>query len=72
MAVGLLDYNAISGYYEFTYDDWTTDADKLPRIGISGKDGLSTVKGCRQGAMAIGTDGTIKILKGDTNEWIDY
>ena len=72
MAVTMLDNNYKTGYYEFGYDDWTIDGDKLPRIGIAGKDNLATIKGCSQNSIAIGTDGTIKILKGSTNEWIDY
>lgn len=72
MAVVLLDSNYTTGYYEFGYDSWSEDGDKLPRIGVSGKDNLSTIKSCSQNSMAIGTDGTMKILKGSTNEWIDY
>lgn len=72
MAVVLLDSNYNTGYYEFGYDDWGEDGDKLPRIGVAGKDVLSTIKSCSQNSMAIGTDGTMKILKGSTNEWIDY
>ena len=72
MAVSLKNIDYTSGCATFFYDDWATDGDKLPRIGISGKDNLNTVKGCSQGSFAIGTDGSIKILQGETNEWIDY
>lgn len=71
MAVAMLEYNYNTGYAEFSYDD-DTDIDKLPRIDIAGKDNLATVVGCSQGSMAIGTNGDILILKGETNEWIQY
>ena len=72
MAVSLKNIDHKSGCATFLYDDWATDGDKLPRIGIAGKDALSTVESCAQGSFAIGTDGSIKVLKGDSNEWIDY
>jgi hypothetical protein len=72
MAVSLISMNYDTKAATFSYDDWTNDKDKLPKIGIAGKDGLSTIKGCSQGSYALGTDGTIKTLNGDTNEWIDY
>ena len=71
MAVSVKNIDYTSGCATFFYDDWATDGDKLPRIDIAGKDALSTVGGCAQGSFAIGTDGSIKVLKGD-NEWIDY
>lgn len=70
MAVTMLEHNYTTGYSEFSYDT-DEDIDKLPRINVAGKDNLATVKGCCQGSIAIGTNGTMKILKG-TNEWIDY
>ena len=70
MAVVMLELNYTTGYAEFSYDD-DSDIDKLPRINVAGKDNLATVKGCCQGSIAIGTNGSMKILKG-TNEWIDY
>lgn len=72
MAVTLINYNYTTGTGTFGYDNWEEDGDKLPRIGIKGKDKLNTISGCNQNSMAIGTDGTLKILKGSTNEWIDY
>ena len=72
MAVDIKDKNYTTGYSEFFYDDWSIDGDKLPRIGIAGKDNLHTISGCSQGSIAMGTDGTMKILNGDLNEWIDY
>lgn len=72
MAVSLKNIDYTSGCATFFYDDWATDGDKLPRIGIAGKDNLNTVKGCSQGSFAIGTDGGVKILQGENNEWIDY
>ena len=72
MAVSLKSQEYTTGNCVFFYDDWATDGDKLPRIGIAGKDNLNTIKGCSQGSFAIGTNGEIKILTGDTNEWIDY
>lgn len=72
MAVALMTMNYETNIASFSFDDWAIDGDKLPRIGIAGKDALSTVGSCAQGSFAIGTDGSIKVLKGDTNEWIDY
>ena len=71
MAVTMLEHNYTTGYSEFSYDS-ESDVDKLPRINIAGKDNLATVKSCCQGSIAIGTDGGMKILNGDLNEWIDY
>lgn len=70
--VSILSKDKNSLYCEFAYDDWATDGDNLPRIGVPGKGVLSTVKSCSQGSFAIGTDGTVKILNGDSNEWVDY
>ena len=72
MAVILINSNYTSGVMTFGFDDWSIDGEKLPRIGVAGKDNLNTIKGCSMNSMAIGTDGTMKILKGSTNEWIDY
>lgn len=71
MAVVMLELNYTTGYAEFSYDD-DSDIDKLPRINVAGKDNLATVKGCCQGSIAIGTDGSMKILAGNINQWIDY
>lgn len=71
MAVALIDKNYNTNYCEFSYDDWDADKDSIPTLKSAGKGILSTIKSCNQGSMAIGTDGTIKILKGD-NEWVDY
>ena len=71
MAVGVLNSDYTTKYYEFSYDDWSVDGDKLPKIGIKGKDNLNTIYGCCQGSYAIGTDGTVKVLNGDLNEWVD-
>lgn len=72
MAVIMLNNNYTTGYCEFGYDNWEKDGDKLPRIGVKGKDNLSTINNCAQNSIAIGTDGTVKVLKGDTNEWVDF
>lgn len=72
MAVSLISMNYDTKVGTFSYDDWSIDGDKLPRIGVSGQDKLSTIKGCAQGSFAIGTDGSLKTLKGETNEWINY
>lgn len=72
MAVTLLDKNYNTNYCEFSYDNWENDKTSIPTMNSAGKGVLSTVKSCCQGSMAIGTDGTMKILNGDTNEWIDY
>lgn len=71
MAVALLSKNYGTNYCEFSYDDWTKDKDNIPDLNNAGKGVLSTIRSCCQGSMAIGTDGTIKILTGK-NEWIDY
>lgn len=72
MAVIILEHNYSTGYCEFGYDNWNEDGNKLPRIGITGKDNLVTIKSCSQNSIAIGTDGTVKVLKGDRNEWVDF
>ena len=72
MAVGLIDKNDKTGYCEFSYDDWNTDKDSIPTMNSAGKGNLSTISKCSQGSMCIGTDGTMHILKGETNEWIPY
>ena len=71
MAVSLLDRNYQTRYCEFSYDNWNLDKDSIPTLDSAGKDVLSTIRSCCQGSMAIGTDGTMKILTG-SNQWIDY
>lgn len=71
MAVGLIDKNFNTNYCEFSYDNWDADKNCLPNLDTQGKGNLSTIKSCSQGSIAIGTDGTLKILNGN-NEWIDY
>ena len=71
MAVALINKNYDTNYCEFSYDNWDLDKDCVPTLNTSGKEGLATIRSCCQGSMAIGTDGTIKILSGN-NEWIDY
>lgn len=72
MAVGLIDKNDKTGYCEFSYDNWEKDKDSIPTMNTAGKGKLSTISKCAQGSLSIGTDGTMYILKGDTNEWIPY
>ena len=72
MAVGLIEKNDKTGYCEFSYDDWNIDKDSIPTMNSAGKGNLSTISKCAQGSMAIGTDGTMYTLKGETNEWIPY
>lgn len=72
MAVSLIEKNYNTNYCEFSYDNWENDKDSLPTMNTPGKGKLSTIHSCSQGSFAIGTDGTIKILNGDLNEWIDY
>lgn len=71
MAVCLINKNNQTNYCEFSYDDWDLDSDSIPTLNSAGKDNLSTIKYCCQGSIAIGTDGTMKILTGN-NERIDY
>lgn len=71
MAVTLLDKNYNTNYCEFSYDNWDLDRDSIPTLNSAGKGTLSTIRSCCQGSVAIGTDGTMKILTGN-NEWIDY
>lgn len=70
--VSLLERNKETNYCEFSYDDWERDKDSLPTLNTPGKYKLSSVHSCSQGSMAIGTDGGLKTLNGDLNEWIDY
>lgn len=72
MAVSLLDKNYNTNYCEFSYDNWDNDKDSIPTMNSAGKGFLSTIRSCCQGSLAIGTDGTMKMLNGDLNEWIDY
>ena len=71
MAVALLEKNPVTQYCEFTYDNWSTDGHKLPGLNNAGKDNLSTIKLCSQGSIAIGTDGSLKMLNGN-NKWVDF
>lgn len=71
MAVGLLKKDNETQYCEFSYDT-EDDINKLPTMTTSGKDALSLIQSCCQGSYAIGTNGTIKTLHGETNTWIDY
>ncbi len=71
MAVSLLDRNYQTNYCEFSYDDWNSDKDSIPTLNSAGKETLSTIRSCCQGSIAIGTDGSLKILTG-SNQWIDY
>ena len=71
-AVALLDRNYNTNYCEFSYDNWDNDKDSIPTMNSAGKGVLSTIRSCCKGSLAIGTDGTMKILNGDNNEWIDY
>lgn len=60
-----------TGHCEFAIDS-EEDLKKLPRIGKKGQDSLSTLDTCSQGSLAVGTNGKIYILKGDTNEWVEF
>ncbi|MBQ6995291.1 MAG: hypothetical protein IJN64_12515 [Lachnospiraceae bacterium] len=71
MSVALLDRNFSTNYCEFSYDEWESDKDSIPTLNTPGKGVLSNIRSCTQGSIAIGTDGTMKILKG-SNEWVDY
>ena len=70
MAVSLIDKNDKTGYCEFSYDNWDTDKDSIPTMTTAGKGLLSTIKSCSQGSIAIGTDGSMKTLRGEDNTWI--
>lgn len=72
MAVGLIKKDYQTNYCEFSYDDWDKDKDSIPTMNSSGKGNLSTIRSCSQGSIGIGTDGTMKILRGEDNQWIDY
>lgn len=71
MAVALLDKKYNTNYCEFSYDNWDLDKDSIPTLDSAGKGNLSTIRSCCQGSVAIGTDGSMKIITGN-NEWIDY
>ena len=70
--VSLLERNPNTNYCEFSYDNWENDKDLIPTMNTPGKGKLSSVHSCSQGSIAIGTDGSLKMLNGDLNEWIDY
>ena len=72
MAVSLIEKNYSTNYCKFSYDNWTNDKDSIPTMNTRGKGILSTILSCSQGSLAIGTDGTMKILNGDSNEWVNY
>lgn len=72
MGVSLIEKNYNTNYCKFSYDNWDNDKDSLPTMNTRGKEILSTICSCSQGSIAIGTDGTTKILNGDLNKWIDY
>lgn len=72
MAVSLISKNYSTNYCTFSYDNWESDKESLPNLNTPGKGVLSTIRSCCQGSFAIGTDGTVKTLSGDLNEWIDY
>lgn len=72
MAVSLIEKNYSTNYCKFSYDNWENDKDSIPTMNTRGKGILSTIYSCSQGSLAIGTDGTNKILNGDSNKWIDY
>lgn len=72
MAVSLIEKNYSTNYCVFSYDNWENDKDYIPTMNTRGKGILSTLLSCSQGSKAIGTDGTTKILNGDSNKWIDY
>lgn len=70
MAVSLITRDYSTNYCEFSYDNWEQDKELIPTQTVKPKGILSTTSPI-QGSMAIGTDGTIKILTGD-GTWIDY
>lgn len=70
MAVALIDKNDKTGYCEFSYDNWNIDKDSIPTMTSPGKGRLSTIKSCSQGSICIGTDGSMKTLRGEDNTWI--
>ena len=72
MAVSLIEKNYSTNYCVFSYDNWENDKSSIPTMNTPGKENLSTIRSCSQGSKAIGTDGTIKILNGDSNKWISY
>lgn len=72
MAVSLIEKNYSTNYCKFSYDNWSNDKDFIPTMNTRGRGILSTILSCSQGSMAIGTDGTMKILNGDSNKWVDY
>lgn len=71
MSVALLDRNFSTNYCEFSYDDWEKDKNSIPTLNTAGKGKLSNIRSCSQGSLAIGTDGSMKVLTG-SNEWKDF
>lgn len=72
MAVSLIEKNYSTNHCKFSYDNWENDKDSLPTMNTRGKGILSTILSCSQGSIAIGTDGSTKILNGDSNKWVNY
>ncbi len=67
--VWLINANYSTSFYQFSIDK-ESELALLPRYGISGKGTLNTIKSCCPNSRALCTNGTIYVLKGDTNEWI--
>lgn len=70
--VALLKFDYNTRYGEFTYDSWDLDGAKLPTMNTSGSAELANITSACMGSIAIGTDGSYKVLHGDTNKWISY
>lgn len=67
--VKVMTVNYNTKHYVFSIDT-ISDIGILPKYGISGKQGMSTISTVNPGSVAKRTNGDIYILNGDQNEWI--
>ncbi len=59
-------------YAKFSFTDWAADENLLPTTTRGGNGDAKKYKSCISGSLAIGIDGSVKILNGDTDRWTDY
>ena len=68
--VNLISKNYQTGVARFVCDK-AEELDKLPKIGVRGKDNLISVDSCAMGSTVIVTETSNRyILNGDKNAWI--
>lgn len=68
--VNILNKNYQTGVTCFVCDK-AEELDKLPKIGVRGKDNLISVDSCAMGSTVVITETSDRyILNGNTNKWI--